>query len=158
MVKVLFVCMGNICRSPSAEGVFRALVEGRGIADRFLIDSCGTLDYHTGDAPDPRAQKTAKRRGIDISGLRGRQYCPSDFTDFDYILAMDHDNLGVLKRVCPKEHRHKLDLFCEYLLGRSNEEVPDPYYGGDSGFEDVYDLIEEASTAFLAAINDGAPQ
>lgn len=158
MTRVLFVCMGNICRSPSAEGVFRALVEGRGIADRFEIDSCGTLDYHTGDAPDPRAQKTAKGRGIDISGLRGRQYRMSDFAEFDYILAMDHDNLSVLKRACPAEHRHKLHLFCEYIPGRSNEEVPDPYYGGDSGFEQVYDLIEEASDAFLAAIHDGAPE
>lgn len=156
MNKVLFVCMGNICRSPSAEGVFRALVVEKGLDNDFHIDSCGTLDFHTGEAPDPRAQKTAAGRGIDISGLQARQYRASDFPDFDYIVAMDNDNLRVLLNQSPSEHHDKLHLFCSFAENRSEEEVPDPYYGGARGFEDVYDLIKDASVGLLAAIQQGS--
>ena len=156
MTKVLFVCMGNICRSPSAEGVFTALVTQRGLTDEFNIDSCGTLGYHTDEAPDPRAQKTALGRGIDISHLRARQYRAIDFEGFDYIIAMDNDNLRVLQSDCPPTFRHKLHLFCSFALNREEEEVPDPYYGGEQGFEDVYDLIEDASEGLLDTIQADA--
>jgi protein-tyrosine phosphatase len=148
--------MGNICRSPSAEGVFRALVTEKGAESQFHIDSCGTLDFHTGEAPDRRAQKTAAGRGINISQLQARQYRASDFSEFDYIVAMDHDNLNVLLGECPPEHQSKLHLFCSFAPARSEEEVPDPYYGGARGFEDVYDLITEASEGLLKAIQDAA--
>lgn len=152
MVKVLFVCMGNICRSPSAEGVFRDLVEREGLADHFHIDSCGTLSYHTGEAPDPRAQKTAKNRGIDISGLRARQYRQSDFEDFDYILVMDRVNKRDLGYDTPEEHRHKVLMFADFAENFDETEVPDPYYGGAQGFEHVYDLVLDASEGLLARI------
>jgi protein-tyrosine phosphatase len=152
MTKVLFVCMGNICRSPSAEGVFTALVEKHGLTDEFNIDSCGTINHHTGEAPDSRAQKAAAGRGNDISGLRGRQYRALDFEGFDYIIAMDYDNLRVLYADCNPKFRHKLHLFCSFAENREEDEVPDPYYGGTQGFEDVYDLIEDASIGLLAAI------
>ncbi|MFP6581985.1 MAG: low molecular weight protein-tyrosine-phosphatase [Candidatus Hydrogenedentota bacterium] len=152
MVSVLFVCMGNICRSPSAEGVFRRLVTDRGLSDEFHIDSCGTISFHTGDAPDPRAQETAHGRGIDISGLQARQYRSSDFKQFDYILAMDHDNLRELQVDCPQEYIDRLHLFCNFAHNHDEVEVPDPYYGGKQGFEQVYDLILDASQGLLAHI------
>lgn len=136
--------------------MFRALVTREGMADEFHIDSCGTLDYHTGQAPDRRAQATAVGRGIDISGLKARQYQANDFTEFEYIIAMDRDNMIELLRECPDEHHHKLRLFCSYAPNRSEDEVPDPYYGGAKGFESVYDLIQEASDGLLAAIQDSA--
>ena len=149
MVKVLFVCMGNICRSPSAEGVFRDLVEREGLSDQFHIDSCGTLDYHTGEAPDPRAQRTAKNRGIDISRLRARQYRQSDFEEFDYILVMDRVNRRDLGYDLPDEHSHKVHLFADFARNFDETEVPDPYYGGPQGFEHVYDLVLDASIGLL---------
>ena len=152
MTKVLFVCMGNICRSPSAEGVFTALVAEKGLSDDFNIDSCGTINHPTGDATDLRAQKTAAGRGIDISGLRARQYRAIDFEGFNYIIAMDYDNLRVLQYDCDPKFRHKIHMFCSFAENRDEEEVPDPYYGGDQGFEDVYDLIQDASEGLLAAI------
>jgi len=155
MTSVLFVCMGNICRSPSAEGVFRALVSERDLMDQFHIDSCGTLDFHTDEAPDPRAQHTAAGRGIDISGLRARQYSQSDFAEFDYVVAMDHANLRELCMDCPEKHHPKLHLFCSFATERSEEEVPDPYYGGAQGFENVYDLISDASVGLLDTIQNG---
>lgn len=154
MVKVLFVCMGNICRSPSAEGVFRDLVVREGIADQFHIDSCGTLDFHTGEAPDSRAQSTAKNRGIDISGLRARQYRQRDFDEFDYILVMDRVNMHDMGRDCPEHHRHKMNLFCDFAQNFDECEVPDPYYGGAQGFEHVYDLVLDASNGLLAHIRE----
>lgn len=155
MTKVLFVCMGNICRSPSAEGVFTALVADKGLSDEFNIDSCGTIDHHTGEAPDERAQKTAVGRGIDISGLRARQYHALDFEGFDYIIAMDYDNFRVLLHDCNPKFRHKIHLFCTFSKNRNEEEIPDPYYGGTDGFEDVYDLVEDASEGLLAVIQSG---
>lgn len=152
MVKVLFVCMGNICRSPSAHGVFQDLVNREGLKDRFEIDSCGTLDFHTGNSPDPRSQRTAKERGFDISHLRARQFNAQDFKYFDYVIAMDHDNLYELRQACPDALHDKLQLFCAYATLHSEEEVPDPYYGGPQGFEHVFDLILDASEGLLQHI------
>ena len=152
MTNVLFVCLGNICRSPSAEGVFRTLITEKGLTNQFHIDSCGTIDFHTGEAPDPRAQKTAAGRGIDISQLQARQYHPEDFAKFDYILAMDHSNKKDLLNACPPENHQKIQLFCSFTQHHTEVEVPDPYYGGPRGFENVYDLIQDASDGLLTAI------
>lgn len=152
MIKVLFVCMGNICRSPTAEGVFRHQVAAAGLSDRIVIDSAGTHDYHIGEPPDRRSQKAALRRSYDLSGLRGRLVGPVDFHEFDYILAMDRDNLANLQRICPAQHRHKLNLFMEFSRKFVQREVPDPYYGGEQGFENVLDMAEDAASGLLAAI------
>lgn len=152
MTKVLFVCMGNICRSPTAEGVFRRMVEKAGLADRVQIDSAGTHDYHIGEAPDQRAQQVASRRGYDLSCLTGRQVQRNDFRDFDYILAMDLDNLRNLQRDCPPEYAHKLSLMLDFSQRFYGREVPDPYFGGAQGFENVLDMIEDASRGLLDRI------
>jgi protein-tyrosine phosphatase len=148
-VSVLLVCMGNICRSPTAEGVLRRHVEASGLADRVDIDSAGTHAYHVGEPPDRRAQEAAKARGYDLSGLRGRKVCGADFIRFDYILAMDRDNLALLREACPPEYRRKLRLFLEYAANFEEDEVPDPYYGGPEGFEHVLDLIEDAARGLI---------
>lgn len=152
-ISVLFVCMGNICRSPTAEGVFRAMVEAEG-PDHLdiFIDSAGTHAYHVGSAPDRRAQQAALRRGIDISGLRARVVEPDDFNRFDYVLAMDNANLEDLKLLCPPEHPVKLERFLFFASDPGTLNVPDPYYGGDAGFERVLDLVENASRGLLAAL------
>lgn len=147
---ILFVCMGNICRSPMAEGVFRHHVTQAGLEGRIVIDSAGTHDYHVGEPPDPRAQRAAGRRGYDLSMLRGRQVSRADFGEFDYLLAMDRMNLRVLERLCPSRHGHKLKLFLEFSNDAAPREVPDPYYGGDQGFEHVLDLVEAAAQGLLA--------
>jgi protein-tyrosine phosphatase len=152
MVRVLFVCMGNICRSPTAEGVFRTHVERAGLAKQVQIDSAGTHGYHVGAPPDPRAQKAAKQRGYDLSGLRARRVAETDFRRYDYILAMDRDNLAALREVCPREDHHRLRLFLEYARSFEVAEVPDPYYGGPEGFERVLDLIEDAASGLMAEI------
>lgn len=131
---VLFVCTGNICRSPTAEGVLRHLAEEEGI--ELHIQSAGIGDWHVGHPPDERAQKHAKTRGYDLSALRARQVRPSDFDEFDLILAMDRGHLRSLERMAPPEHRHKIRLFV------AGGDVPDPYYGGPEGFERVLDLVE----------------
>jgi len=151
-IKVLFICMGNICRSPTAEGVFRNLVQGAGLAQRILIDSAGTHDYHIGAPPDRRAQAAAVQRGYDLSDLRGRQVEKRDFDEFDYILAMDADNLANLNRIKPSQHRARLGLFLEYGQRFTEREVPDPYYGGVQGFDHVLDLVEDAAAGLLARI------
>jgi protein-tyrosine phosphatase len=151
-VRVLFVCLGNICRSPTAEGVFRKLVTERGYTAHIEIDSAGTHAYHVGAPPDPRAQAAARQRGVDLSGLRGRQAVRADFETFDYVLAMDSENLVNLERICPAGAEHKLRLFLEFAPNRPEREVPDPYYGGDAGFNRVLDMIEEASEGLLADI------
>lgn len=151
-VSVLFVCMGNICRSPTAEGVFAQLVEESGWANRIVTDSAGTLDYHTGEPPDPRAQEMALEYGLDISGLRARQVKPDDFKRFDYILAMDFDNLRYLQRGTPKGHAGHVGLFCEFARQHDVAEVPDPYYGGDDGFRYVFTLVRDASEGLLERI------
>ena len=152
MVKVLFICMGNICRSPTAEGVFRRLVEEAGLAGEILTDSAGTHDYHVGVAPDRRAQAAAAQRGYDLSALRGRQVERADFQRFDYILAMDAENLANLHRLCPPPHENRVGLFLEYGRNLALREVPDPYYGGPLGFEQVLDLVEDAAAGLLEEI------
>lgn len=150
--RVLFVCMGNICRSPTAEGVFRHLVEEQGLAGKIIIDSAGTHDYHIGDAPDARSQAAAARRGYDLSGLRARQVTRIDFTTFDYVLAMDEANLGLLQKQCPENYRDRLKLFLEFATEGVLREVPDPYYGGTQGFEQVLNLVENAARGLLEHI------
>ncbi|MCG8317088.1 MAG: low molecular weight phosphotyrosine protein phosphatase [Pseudomonadales bacterium] len=152
MTKILFVCLGNICRSPTAEAVFRGFVEQYGLADSVEIDSAGTAGYHVGESPDDRAQAAARKRGYDMSMLRGRQVAIQDFSEFDFILAMDHANLRDLRRNCPDIHRHKLALFLQYGDRFSEEEVPDPYYGGQEGFDRVLDLIEDASLGLVKSL------
>jgi protein-tyrosine phosphatase len=148
-VRVLFVCMGNLCRSPMAEGVFKRYVTEAGLAERIASDSAGTHDYHIGEPPDPRAQRAAERRGCDISALRGRQVNRRDFGEFDYVLAMDEMNLRLLARLCPREQSHKLRLLMEFGADPAVREVPDPYYGGAQGFERVLDLVEQAARGLL---------
>lgn len=152
MVKILFVCMGNICRSPTAEGVFRHQVAERGLQRRFIIDSAGTHAYHVGEAPDPRAQSTAKRRGVDLSRLRARRVTAEDIEQFDYVLAMDRDNYKNLLAIAPASHEQKVRLLLDFAPEVSHDEVPDPYYGGISGFDRVLDMIEAASEGLLAEI------
>jgi len=149
-IKVLFVCRGNLCRSPMAEGVFRGQVAQAGLDGLIAIDSAGTHDYHVGEPPDPRAQQAAGRRGYDLSLLRGRQVARADLSEFDYVLAMDATNLRALERLCPSQHAHKLKLFMEFGANVALREVPDPYYGGEQGFERVLDMVEEASQGLLA--------
>lgn len=152
-ISVLFVCLGNICRSPSAEGVFRQVVEQAGLGDRVRIDSCGTGDWHVGKAPDARAREAAARRGIDIGDLRARQFRESDLADFDYVLVMDRQNLKDIERIWETTGGTRPALFLDY--GRSShDEVPDPYYGGDQGFETVLDLIHEASEGLLLELQE----
>lgn len=154
---VLFVCMGNICRSPTAEGVFRQLVRQEGLEDWFEIDSAGTHAYHVGNPPDDRAQKAALARGIDLGGLRARQVTLADFDVFDHILVMDRQNYDTLMFVCPKPNVGKVKLFLQYAPKLKTVEVPDPYYGGDKGFERVLDMIELAAQGFLNSVRDGLP-
>lgn len=150
MVRVLFVCLGNICRSPTAEGVFRKLVEDVGLAQGIAVDSAGTHAYHIGQPPDSRAQQAAARRGVDLSGLRGRVATAADIEEFDYVLAMDRENYHNLVRIAGEQP--KIGLFLQYSEGFDEIEVPDPYYGGTHGFERVLDMIEDASRGLLAHI------
>lgn len=151
-VKVLFVCMGNICRSPTAEAVFRHYVEQAGLQEHIHIDSAGTHDYHIGDAPDLRTQRAAKQRGYDMSQLRGRQVGVEDFGRFDYVLAMDEANLSILRRLRPRDATSHLGLFLEFAEQHREREVPDPYYGGADGFERVLDMVEDAAGGLLKRI------
>ena len=151
-VSVLFVCMGNICRSPTAEGVFRHIVEQEGLTGDIHIDSAGTHAYHVGEQPDSRAQQTARTRGIDLSQQRARKVRHDDFDNFDYVLAMDNDNHAILATMCPSDKDECLSLFLEFAEGRRESEVPDPYYGGAQGFEHVFDLVEDASIGLLEDI------
>lgn len=146
---VLFVCMGNICRSPTAEGVFRKLIEDAGMAEQILIDSAGTHAYHVGEQPDRRAQEAARRRGIDMSGQRARRVADEDFERFDLIIAMDRLNLETLKERSPPEAHGRVRLMLEFAGSAGPADVPDPYYGGASGFERVLDLVEEASAGLI---------
>lgn len=149
---VLFVCTGNICRSPTAEGVFRALALARGVLDRLRIDSAGTHDYHVGEGPDPRSIAHAARRGYDLADLRARQIARRDFADFDFILAMDRSHLRILKAIEPAGATASLALFLEHSANWRGQDVPDPYYGGGGGFEAVLDMVEEASARLLEAV------
>jgi len=156
MTKVLFVCLGNICRSPTAHGVFLKIVDDQSLNGVIEVDSAGTHDYHVGKQPDPRAQSAAQRRGVDLSLLRARKVTASDFEYFDYILAMDYENYNNLERICPAGFEQRLHLFLEFSSEFSEKEVPDPYYGGESGFERVLDLIEDASRGLLKDIRAGS--
>ena len=149
---MLFVCMGNICRSPAAEAVFRHSVESAGLSEHISIDSAGTHDYHVGNPPDERMQSAASRRGYDLSALRGRQVESSDFTRFDYVLAMDKDNLAILRRLAPSGSDTQAKLFLEFARQHSEREVSDPYYGGGDGFERVLDMVEDAAQGLLQHI------
>ncbi len=147
-MRILCVCLGNICRSPLAEGIFRAKAKELGYAD-FEVDSCGTANYHVGEAPDRRSVKKGKEYGIDISGLRGRQFSYTDFEDFDVIFVMDHSNLrNVLSLDREGKYHHKVKLVLDESHPGSKLEVPDPYYGGEQGFEDVYRMLDIAANAF----------
>jgi protein-tyrosine phosphatase len=147
--RVLFVCMGNICRSPTAEGVFRKLLAECAPELEVLIDSAGTHGYHTGAPPDPRACRAAERRGIDLKTLRARQITVEDFSRFELVLAMDEQNRDFLVEACPPEYRHRIRLLLEFAPHLNRREVPDPYYGGSTGFEHVLDLVEEAAAGLL---------
>ena len=152
ITKILFVCLGNICRSPMAEGTFRHLVEEKSLQHLVVIDSAGTGAWHVGEPPDHRATATALQRGIDLSGQAARKVKQDDFEHYDYILAMDQENHINLTRVAPEEYRHKIRMFLEFASDQSETEVPDPYYGGGGGFEHVLDLVQAASKGLLKEI------
>lgn len=142
--RILFVCLGNICRSPTAEGIMRGILERQGLASGIRLDSAGTAGYHEGSSPDPRAMEAAQRRGYRLDGQRARPVCAADFHDFDLILGMDRANLSALEQMRPADARARVALLLEYTGNRETLEVPDPYYGGSKGFERVLDLVEEA--------------
>jgi protein-tyrosine phosphatase len=148
-LSILVVCTGNICRSPTGEGVLRQLVEQRGLADRIEVASAGTHDYHVGDCPDRRSIKHASKRGYDLSALRASQVTRDDFHAHDYILAMDRGHLRILKSMAPAGAKARLGLFLDASAKWKGEDVPDPYYGGVEGFERVLDMIEEAAARWL---------
>jgi len=149
MKRVLFVCTGNICRSPTAEGGFRKLVADAGLADLIEADSAGTHGYHVGEAPDRRSRTAAAARGYDLSGLRARQIAGDDFHRFDLIIALDRDHHEILSRLAPPSTGHKLCMLMEFARRSAGDEVPDPYYGGPHGFELVLDLIEDAAEGLI---------
>ncbi|MGB2242638.1 MAG: low molecular weight protein-tyrosine-phosphatase [Porticoccaceae bacterium] len=156
-ISVLFVCLGNICRSPTAHAVFQSMVDKQGLSDQILVDSCGTGDWHIGRAPDPRSQQHALDRGYQMDNLRARLVDDSDFDQFDYILAMDKQNLSDLKSMNCQAYSGKLGLFLDFCRNPNfseYSEVPDPYYGGEQGFSLVLDLIEDASSELLRQIQE----
>jgi low molecular weight protein-tyrosine phosphatase len=153
-VRVLFVCLGNICRSPSAEAVMRGIVAREAPDLRIDVDSAGTAGYHIGEPPDSRSQAAALRRGYDMSAMRARVVEPEDFARFDLILAMDHSNLSVLRRRAPATLRERVRLFLEFAPDAGTPEVPDPYYGGETGFEEVLDLVEAASRGLISHLRE----
>lgn len=155
-MRILFVCMGNICRSPTAEAVFRTIAAREAPELELEVDSAGTAGYHVGEPPDPRTRAAASRRGYDLSGLRARIVEPKDFERFDLILAMDRENLNVLQRRAPVAAKNRLRLFMEFAPEAGTAEVPDPYYGGPNGFEEVLDLVESASQRLLHHVRQSA--
>lgn len=152
VVRVLFVCMGNICRSPVAAAVFRDLVAENNLSESIGVDSAGTYDFHTGAPADERAVESAARRGVDLSRHRARRVCEEDFRAFDYVLAMDRDNYDDLLSMCPSGNADRVRLLLRFAPHLGVDEVPDPYYGGHSGFEHVLDMVQEASIALLEHI------
>ena len=154
MVKILFVCMGNICRSPTAEGVLRHFLRQNNLDGRVEVDSAGTHGYHVGESPDARTQRAAASRGYDLSEMRARKVAPQDLDYFDLILAMDHNNIEVLKRICPPEKYERLGLFMSYAKNFDDNEVPDPYYGLGHGFDMVLDMVEDAAQGLVETIKN----
>jgi protein-tyrosine phosphatase len=154
MVKVLFVCMGNICRSPTAEGVFTHLVERQNLSHLIDVDSGGTHAYHVGEPPDSRAQQAALQRGVQMSELSARRVYDDDFERFDYIVPMDRENQRNLLARCPQAHQHKVRLLLDFVPSCAEDEVPDPYYGNQRGFERVLDLVEQGAKGLLLDILD----
>ena len=152
-VSVLFVCTGNICRSPTAEAIFRKLAADAGMERTIHADSAGTHGYHVGEPPDPRAQASAARRGYDLSGLRARRFERADFQRFDLIVAMDHGHHAILAKLVPPMLAHKLKTMMSYARGFEDEDVPDPYYGGPQAFERVLDMLEDAAKGLLDSLN-----
>jgi len=155
-MKILFVCLGNICRSPSAEAVLRAIAAREAPELGLEVDSAGTAGYHIGNAPDARSQEAARRRGYDMEPLRARIVEARDFEQFDLVLAMDETNLAVLRQRAPVAYRERVRLFLDFAPDCGMSEVPDPYYGGPAGFEHVLDLVEEASRGLLAHLRERA--
>jgi protein-tyrosine phosphatase len=156
MTKVLFVCMGNICRSPTAQGVFRKMVAEAGLESVVQVESAGTHAYHVGEPPDARALQASKRRGVEIGDLRARQVTQDDFRDFDLILAMDWENLALLQQQCPRAHKHKLHLLMRFAGEHDAATVPDPYYGGPEGFNTVLDYVEDACQGLIEVVRKRA--
>lgn len=151
-IRIIFICMGNICRSPTAEAVARRMAVLAGASDSFEFDSAGTHDYHIGDAPDARAIVAGAKRGYDLAPLRARQVTISDFERFDLVLAMDDTNHAHLSHLCPQQYRHRLKRLLDFAPQNGIREVPDPYYGGREGFDKVIDLVEEGITGLLAEL------
>ncbi|MDN7427745.1 low molecular weight protein-tyrosine-phosphatase [Burkholderia sp. AU45388] len=151
-VAICFVCLGNICRSPTAEGVMRRQVDAAALGDRIAIDSAGTGNWHVGEPPDTRAQAAARSRGYDLAALRARQVSAADFERFDLLLAMDEANLAELRRRCPPQYRDKVRLLMEFAPGATETEVADPYFGGAQGFEQVLDQVERACAGLLETL------
>ncbi|CAK0739783.1 putative low molecular weight protein-tyrosine-phosphatase slr0328 [Gammaproteobacteria bacterium] len=151
-IKILFVCMGNICRSPTAQGVFARLIQEHNLGHRFEIDSAGTHAYHVGEPPDRRSQEAAARRGVDLNALRARHVAPKDFEHYHYLLAMDRDNYHTLRQAAPPKYLHKVRLFLEFAPHLPIDEVPDPYYGGPDGFEQVLDIVDAAARGLLTEL------
>ncbi|MBK1678854.1 low molecular weight protein-tyrosine-phosphatase [Rhodocyclus tenuis] len=154
MIKILFVCMGNICRSPTAEGVFRQLLRREGLEGAVEVDSAGTHGYHVGEAPDTRTQHAAASRGYDLSAMRARKVAPQDLEYFDIVLAMDRSNLETLQRMCLPAHLDRLGLLMPYAPNFDDDEVPDPFYGLGYGFDLVIDMVEDASQGLLAVVRE----
>ncbi|MFL7905854.1 low molecular weight protein-tyrosine-phosphatase [Azospirillum argentinense] len=152
VLSVLFVCTGNICRSPTAEGLFRTHLRWAGLGDHVYVDSAGTHGYHVGELPDPRSIKVARQRGVDISCLRARQVMPADFERFDIILALDHGHLGELKRLAPAEKRDRVQLFLDFTTDLKGQDVPDPYYGDEEQFTQALDVIDVGIQALLKEV------
>jgi protein-tyrosine phosphatase len=152
MIRILLVCMGNICRSPTAEGVVRAHLRKAGLGDLVEVDSAGTHGYHVGEPPDSRTCMAAAKRGYDLTGLRARRVKVVDFLRFDMILAMDRDNLALLRQACPDDQQHRLGLFLDHAATIDDDEVPDPYYGGPAGFERVLDLVEAGAIGLIGTL------
>ena len=150
-VKVLFVCMGNICRSPTAHGIFQSRVDAEGLGELILVDSAGTHSYHIGSPPDLRSQAVAKTRGIDLGGLSARRFIAEDFTEFDYLLGMDRSNLADMLAIKPENASAQVDLMLAYSEKFGQQEIPDPYFGND-GFDMVFDMIDDASHGLLRKI------
>jgi protein-tyrosine phosphatase len=154
MIRVLFVCMGNICRSPTAEGVFRKRLRESHLEDKVDVASAGTHGYHIGEAPDQRTQRAASRRGYDLSSIRARKIAPQDLDYFDLILAMDRNSLEALHLVCPPERTERLGLFMDYSKNFEDDEVPDPYYGLGQGFDLVLDMVEDATKGLIDLVKE----